>query len=71
MAQYDTKKLPPLTMWREELAVKTAEKDSLYRDYYTLKDEAHKIEKIRASVKEIMQAELPVKVRQKSHNAEL
>jgi len=69
--RYDPKKLPPLSMWREELVVKNTEKDSLYQEYYALKDETHKVEKIRASVKEIIQAKIPERVRQKSRRVEL
>ena len=70
-ARFDPKKQPPITKWREELSAKTAEKDSLYREYYALKDETHKVEKIRASVKEIMQAETPKRTPQKSWDMEL
>jgi hypothetical protein len=71
--RFDPKKLPPITIWREELAAKTAEKDSLYRDYLKLKDETYKVEKIRASVKEIFQTETPERtaVKSKTHDAEL
>ena len=68
--RFDPKKLPPIAKWREELSAKTAEKDSLYRKYYTLKDEAHKLEKIRASVREIMQIEVPKRTSQKSWDVE-
>jgi hypothetical protein len=69
--RFDPKKLPPITMWREELATKTAEKKTQYQEYLKLKDETYKVEKIRASVKEIMQAEIPKLERQKSLNVEL
>jgi len=55
--RYDPKKLPPTTMWRQELAEKTAEKDALYREYYALKDETAKVEKIQRGVKEILHSD--------------
>jgi len=52
----DPKMLPPITKWREEFAEKTAAKESLYREYNSLKGETYKVEKIRAGVKFIMQS---------------
>jgi hypothetical protein len=69
--RFDPKKLPPITKWREELAAKTAEKYSLYQEYYALKDETYKVEKIRASVKEIMQVEAPKRTQQRLLGMEL
>ena len=73
--RFDLKKSPPITMWRQELATRTSENDALYREYLALKDETLKVEKIRASVREIMQAELtkaqPEQTPQKSWGAEL
>ena len=57
--RFDPKKLPPISTWEKNLASKTAEKDTLYRDYYALKDETYKVEKIRASVKAILHNETP------------
>jgi hypothetical protein len=69
--RYDPKKLPPIKKWRDELVAKTAERNSLYREYDVLKNETAKIEKIRYSVKEIMQAETPKRIPQKSRDMEL
>ena len=69
--RYDSKKLPPITKWQEELANKTAMRDSLYQDYYTLKNETAKIEKIKRSVTEIMELEKADKMPQKSQKMEL
>jgi hypothetical protein len=60
---FDPKKLPPISAWEKELAEKTAVKESLYRDYYKLKDDTYKIEKIRASVKMILHNGEPQKER--------
>lgn len=68
---FDTKKLPPISKWQNELSVKTAEKDALYRDYYNLKDEAHNVGKIKASVKAILHNDTPKQVRQKLWDVEL
>ena len=54
--RFDPKKLP-IAKWREELSAKTAERDSLYREYTSLKDETQKVEQIRRSVREIIQSE--------------
>jgi hypothetical protein len=56
---FDPKKLPPIGAWEKELASKLAEKDALYRDYYKLKDDTAKIEKIQRSVKEILHSGEP------------
>jgi len=69
--RFDPKKLPPISKWQGELSAKTAEKDSLYQEYLALKDEAYKVEKIRASVKEILHNDSPKQTRQKSWDAEL
>jgi len=63
--RFDPKTLPPITKWREELFVKTAEKDMLYQEYYTLKDETVKVEKIKRSVTDILQSDEPKRVPQK------
>jgi uncharacterized coiled-coil protein SlyX len=71
--RFDPKKLPPITKWRDELAAKLAEKDSLYREYSALKDDTYKIEQIRASVKAILHnAEpQPERTARKSRGVEL
>jgi len=56
-SRFDPKKLPPVTKWREELTAKTAEREGLYREYRSLKDETAKVEKIRRSVHEIVDVE--------------
>ena len=58
--RFDPKKSPPIDMWKRELATKTTENETLYREYVALKEETLKVEKIRASVKEIVQEELPM-----------
>ena len=55
--RFDPKKLPPITRWRDELVAKSAEKETLYTEYYALKDETAKVEKIQRSVTKIMRAE--------------
>jgi ATP-dependent exoDNAse (exonuclease V) alpha subunit len=52
--RFDPKKLPPISEWKKELTSKLADKEMLYREYYSMKDDTHRIEKIRASVKEIL-----------------
>jgi len=69
--RFDPKKLPPITVWEKELAEKLATKDALYRDYYALKDEIYKVEKIRAGVKAILHNETPERTVQKSQGVEL
>ena len=64
--RFDPKKLPPISRWQDELASKLAEKNTLYREYHTLKDETHKVEKIQASVKEILHNNSPQQTWQKS-----
>ena len=59
ISRFDQNKLPPIAKWQEELAVKTTEKDSQYREYYTLKDETAKVEKIKRSVAEILNSDTP------------
>jgi K+ transporter len=56
---FDPKKLPPIAAWEKELAEKLKERDSLYREYYALKDETEKVEKIRRSIREIQKSESP------------
>ena len=64
-------KLPPITKWQGELSAKTGEKDALYREYYALKDETTKVEQIKRSVAEIMQAESPGRKPARSRGVEL
>ena len=54
---FDPNKLPPIKEWEKELAEKTAVKDALYIDYYKLKDDTARIEKIQWSVKEILHSD--------------
>jgi cell shape-determining protein MreC len=68
--RFDPKKLP-IAKWREELAAKTAERDSLYREYNSLKAETQKVEQIRRSVTDIMREESRERTSQKSMGAEL
>ena len=69
--RFDPKKLPPISKWQDELAAKLTDKDTLYREYYTLKDETHNVEKIRASVKVILHNDSPKQARQKSWDVDL
>jgi hypothetical protein len=55
--RFDPKKLPPITMWRQELGTKTSEKNVLNREYTLLKEETAKVEKIKRSVTEILHSE--------------
>jgi len=66
--RYNPNKLPPITKWQEELATKTATRYSLYQEYYALKNETIKVEKIKWSVTEIMESEKPERAQQKSQN---
>ena len=66
--RFDPKKLPPITMWREELAAKTADKDALYQEYYALKDETAKVENIRKSVEKIIQGEQRLQIKAKKQD---
>jgi len=67
---FDPKKLPPISKWEKELAGKLAEKDALYRDYYALKDETVKIEKIKRITMESRQSDAPKRKPTRSHNVE-
>ena len=58
--RFDPNKLPPITKWREELAAKNSEANALYQEYSALKEETYKVEKIRANVKVIIQAKMPM-----------
>ena len=64
--RFNPKMLPPITKWKEELTEKTNAKESLYREYYSLKDETYKVEKIRASVKEILHSDEPERITQRT-----
>jgi hypothetical protein len=57
--RFDPKKQPPVTRWRNDLAAKTTEKEALYQEYYALKEETAKVEKIKRSVTEILKSERP------------
>jgi hypothetical protein len=69
--RFDPNKLPPIAKWRDEYAAKTAEKDALYREYYKLKDDTAKVEKIQRSVKEILHNEAMEWRQKKSQGVEL
>ena len=56
---FDPKKLPPITMWKQELGGKMSEKAVLDREYTALKEETQKVEQIRRSVAEIVRVEEP------------
>ena len=47
----------PLKSLKEELEKLTAEKNSLYREYYSLKEQPHEVENIRKSVYDILRGE--------------
>ena len=68
--RFNPKKLPPITKWKEERKTLTAEKDLIYRDYYSLKDEVKEVEKIKRGVDNLMK-EQEHKPRQKKHEMEL
>jgi hypothetical protein len=68
--RFDPKKLP-VAKWREELTSKTTERDSLYREYNSLKTQTQKVEQIRRSVTDIMRDESRERTRQKSQGMEL
>ena len=70
-SRFDPKKLPQLSKWREELAAMTIGKDSLYQDYYALKNAKAKAEVIKRSVMEILKAEATGIMPQKSLGFEL
>ena len=69
--RFDPKKLPPITMWRDELTAKTAEQKAMYREYQSLKSETQKVEQIRRSVTEIMQIKAPERTAAKKRHKEL
>jgi hypothetical protein len=48
-----------LKKWKAERAEKAAAKDRLYREYYALKEETQKVERIQRSVREIIRTEPP------------
>ena len=69
--RFDLKKLPPISKWRDELTEKTTEKNTLYREYHSLKDETARVEKIKRSVTEILRGETPERAPQKSRGMEI
>ena len=72
--RFDPKKLPPITMWRDELTAKTAEQKAMYREYQMLKSETQKVEQIRRSVAEIVRSDSRERAgtrSQKSHETDL
>jgi hypothetical protein len=54
--RFDAKKLPPVTLWKEERAAKAAEQKALYADYYRLRDEVKNAETIKRSVEQLTRA---------------
>jgi hypothetical protein len=58
-SRYDPKKLPPIAAWKNELAEKTGERATLYRDYEKLKVETQKVEQIKRTVEQIMRVQEP------------
>ena len=52
--RYDPKKLPPITKWKAEFKTLSADKDLIYREYYSLKDEVKEVEKVRRQVEGIL-----------------
>ena len=52
--RYDPKKLPPITKWKAEFKSLSADKDLIYREYYSLKDEVKGVEKVRRQVEGIL-----------------
>jgi hypothetical protein len=63
---------PPLKKWKAEREEKTAEKDRLYRQYNTLKNEVKEVEQIKKNVYDILQQENREQQQQKrSHDMEL
>jgi hypothetical protein len=69
--RFDPKKLPPISAWEKQLAGKLAEKDALYQQYYKLKDDTYKIEKIRASVKAILHNDAPEQTPSRTRGMEI
>jgi hypothetical protein len=69
--RFNPKKLPPITKWKDEYKKLTAEKDKLYREYYSLKNEVAEVEKIKRSVYDILREEKREQQRSKSHEMEL
>jgi hypothetical protein len=59
---------PPLDAWKAERAKLGGEKDVLYKEYYTLKDEVKQVEKMRRHIEDIMREESrerqPIKARE-------
>ena len=68
--RFDPKKLPPITKWREEHARLIADKQSLTRDYYALKNEVAEAEKIRRGVYDIMRGEARTAQRERPRGLE-
>jgi hypothetical protein len=64
-------KTPPLKKWKAKREEKTAEKDKLYQNYYTLKNEVKEVEQIKRSVYDILQRENQQQQRNRTHGMEL
>ena len=52
--RYDPKKLPPITKWKAERETLTAERNLIYREFNSLKDEVKEVEKVKRSVCEVV-----------------
>ena len=59
---------PPLKKWRAEREELSAKRDTIYRGYYSLKDEVREVERIKRTVDEVLR-EQPQKQR-KNHELE-
>jgi TolA-binding protein len=69
--RFDPKKRPPITKWRDELAAKAAKKETLYREYTKLKEETANVERIKRSITEIFNSEIPRRTPAQTHGVEL
>jgi hypothetical protein len=67
-SHYDPKKLPPITEWRKEQTVKTAERAALYQQYEKLKDETQKVEQFKRTVEQMLKSQEPERERLAMHN---
>jgi peptidoglycan hydrolase CwlO-like protein len=61
----------PLENWKAEHTKLAGEKNALYREYYTLKDEVSQVEKIRQHIEDIMRVDSRERPPIKAHDMEL
>jgi hypothetical protein len=54
---------PPLKKWRAEYAELSKKRDTIYRGYYSLKDEVREVERIKRTVDEVLRVQ-PMKKRE-------